>query len=131
MNYHREPVGIGNYQEGQGYESYEEQWVPNSGTIADFPMIWGSIGAGSQTNAGYGPGAANFRRLLTDAWNAAVAQGRELAKDCRCECTSIRVLFICQGNEARRAGGAFCGRERQPPFPCQANAIGTDDCEEK
>ena len=129
LNYSWSQVGVGAYALGSGYGGYETKLARNAGTIDGFPLIQTSIGPRSGDNATFGAGAAGFKKLLDFAWEKAVAQAKEFAEDCRCECERIEVYTICHGGDARAWAGWFC--RLRDSFPCKANVIGTEDCEEK
>lgn len=62
-------------------------------------------------NGGHGVGNENFAKLLNEAWDAAVAHAKTLAKNSKCGCKEITVVF--QGwKDGKLADDAVPGMSR-------------------
>jgi hypothetical protein len=101
----------------------ENAWHERRGTIKGFPLIYSKIGTNAKTeNSGYGKGKRGFDKLLSAAWDSAVKQGKSFASHeyCPVYCKTITVVFVCSGEDAKKAGGEYCGKKMSIPVKTKA-----------
>jgi len=109
VNYSHDIIVSENYVPGSGRDDSRKEVVrERPGVITGFPRIKAPVGPGYDENGegyhngGYGEGPEGYIKLRNAAWEKGKAQAKLMAKDCKCECDEIKLVFVAASKEAEK-----------------------------